>query len=269
MARPPYTSPTAWGLWEQCPRRWAKRYVEGQRDRGSVHTVHGKFVHQTLDHFMAQPAADRTGPVKSVLFELTEQDFTAEMAELEADPTQVRQWATQCMAGVSACEPSVPMKADVLATEQDVTLDVGGVPVKLVVDRIDRRVVKRSGTAAEVAVAIDYKAGAKVKVTETYRRQMVLSSIAAEQITALPAPKAELWFVRVGETREVLTGAQARLTLTEDLQRAWRAQAAAVVDDDFPPRTSPLCAWCPFTDQCPEGARAARDYTERKDRWGR
>lgn len=269
MARPPYTSPTAWGLWEQCPRRWAKRYVEGQKDPGSVHTVHGKLVHQTLDWFMSQEPEHRTGRVKRSFFELALEDFQPEIAKVDADPVQVEQWASQCMAGVSACEPSAPFKADVLATEQEVLLEVDGVPVKLVVDRIDRRTVKAKGAAREVAVAIDYKAGAKPKVDEAKARQMILSAIAAEQLTGLPSPKAELWFVRVGEVREVRTGAQARETLREDLKRAWRAQAAAVIDDDFEPRTSALCAWCPYTDQCPEGARAARDYHERKARFGR
>jgi putative RecB family exonuclease len=47
---------------------------------------------------------------------------------------------------------------------------------------------------------------------------------------------------------------EARLAGAVDaLEATWSALRADVASDGFAPRPGPLCAWCPFASQCPEG----------------
>lgn len=262
MARPPYLSPSAWGRWEQCQQSWAFRYVEGLPDPGSIHTVHGLIVHETLDMLMSLEPDDRTTSVRDVLLEMALEHHADQIEQLKLDAGLIARWARESLETFPSTEPATPWGADVLATERRHEMVVEGVPVLLIVDRIDRKVDK---LGHETALSIDYKSSRKAKMTSAIQRQMVLSAIAAEQITGLPAtPEAEVRFVRVGQTRHVKTGAAARATVAEDLQRAWRQIAGAVVEDDFRVSPSPLCHFCSYQEHCPEGAREARRYRERK-----
>jgi len=260
MSRPPWLSPSAWSTWEQCPRRWKFRYVDGLRDEGSIHTVSGRVAHAALDLLMSHPPEDRSTSLRRACLEVALESHAEEIERVGADPDTVRTWATDAVETFPVTEPGTPSSANVLHTEREHRMEVNGVPVLLIVDRIDLVPHKLQPTA----LAIDYKAGARVKVDEGYKRQMVLSAMAAEEITSLPAPRAELRFVRMGEVREVKTGPTARATVAEDLRRAWLKITEACLEDEFPARPGPLCNWCPYEQDCPDGRRAARQYRERK-----
>lgn len=263
MSRPPFLSPSQWGTWEHCPRKWRHRYIDGLPDPGSIHTVAGKAAHLMLELFMAHEPGDRTPDLREVCLEVALEEHAEEMERLAVDPATVRRWVTESSVGFPVTEPAPPSRARVLHTEQRHTMEVNGVPVLLVLDRVDR-VEDRKGVRA---LPIDYKSGAKIRVETKERRQMILSAIAAEEITGLPAtPRAQLRFVRMGEVREVLTGAHARATVAEDILRTWRQITAACLEDDFEARPGALCNWCPYAtnDICPQGAREARRYRERK-----
>lgn len=102
-----------------------------------------------------------------------------------------------------------------------------------------------------------HNCGKNVKV-HPYQRQMVLSAMAAEEITGLECTRAELRFVRMGETKVIKVGWKAREGVEEDLQRAWRVITAACLEDEFPTITSPLCCWCAYVGICPQGLAVAQ-----------
>ena len=54
--------------------------------------------------------------------------------------------------------------------------------------------------------------------------------------------------IEIEITGERLNGVLARL------QERWEALNACVTTEQFEPKTGPLCAWCPYTSRCPEGA---------------
>lgn len=260
MSRPPFLSPSAWSTWEQCQQRWRFRYILKQPDPGSVHTVSGNIVHLALDLLMSHEPEDRTATLRRLCFETAFEQMEPEIVKVGAPIDVVRRWVQDSADTFATTEPGTPSSARVLHTERRHRMEVADVPVLLIIDRIDLVPHKMKPTA----LPIDYKSGAKAKTSIGYTRQMVLSSMAAEQITGLPAPVAELRYVRVGEVRTVRTGKAAQETVAEDLRRAWRQITSACLEDDFTVNPSPLCAWCPYESQCPQGQRAARQYRERK-----
>lgn len=258
--RPPWLSPSAWGTWEKCPQRWRRRYVDGAPDPGSIHTVAGRISHFALDLLMSHPPEDRTNTMRRLCFDTAFEAMAHEIDEVGADRDEVRRWVNEASDTFHVTEPGVPSSARVLHTEREHRMTVNDVPVLLIVDRIDLVPTRLEPEA----LPIDYKAGAKVRTDITYTRQMVLSAMAAEEITGLAAPRAELRYVRVGEVRSVRTGKAAQATVAEDLRRAWLQITSACLEDDFPTNPGPLCNWCPYEQDCPDGRRAARQYRERK-----
>lgn len=249
--RPPYLSPSGWSTWEQCRRQWAFRYVEGHSPPdGSVSTVTGLVVHTVLDLWESHAPSDQTEVLWETLMGWSMEAHSQDLVDAGADPVQVASWSASSLAAYR----EDPFKGgEVLHAELRHKLVVAGVPVFLIIDRVDR-------LADGTGMVIDYKTGAKAKVNEGYRRQMVLSALAAEDATGMGVTRAQLWFLRAGVVRAVPVDDKARAEVEVDLARTWRRITEACLEEDFPPAPSPLCAWCAFEHLCPEGGRVARSW---------
>ena len=56
-------------------------------------------------------------------------------------------------------------------------------------------------------------------------------------------------------------------TVTEKLSDTWANINTACADDEFEPRTGPLCGWCPYVSMCPQGtAEVAKRANRKADR---
>ena len=254
-------SPSGAGTFEQCPRRWRLRYVERLPDPPGEAALAGSFAHRVLELLMQRDPHERTVEVAKAI-------ARAEWPGVEADPDfralgfdeaggkHFRWKAWQAIEGLWALED--PKAVDVRATEHDVEADLGGVPFRGIVDRLDDE--------GDGLVVTDYKSGKAPSAR--FRRgrldQVLLYAAAVEQATGEMPVHARLLYlgqrpVGIKVTREEID------SVVDKLAGTWAAINTACDTDEFEPRTGPLCGWCPYVDRCPEGTKEVAKRQAKKD----
>ena len=254
-------SPSGAGTFEQCPRRWRLRYVERLPDPPGEAALAGSFAHRVLELLMQRDPHERTVEIAKAI-------ARAEWPGVEADPDfralgfdetgskHFRWKAWQAIEGLWALED--PKAVDVRATEHDVEADLGGVPFRGIVDRLDEE--------GDGLVVTDYKSGKAPSAR--FRRgrldQVLLYAAAVEQATGEMPVHARLLYlgqrpVGIKVTREEI------YSVVDKLAGTWAAINTACDTDEFEPRTGPLCGWCPYVDRCPEGTKEVAKRQAKKD----
>ena len=258
---PPRLSPSGAGTFEQCPRRWRMRYVERLPDPPGEAALAGSFAHRVLELFMQRAPEERTVEVAKVIARDEWPDVEADDDYLalgydEAQGKQFRWKAWKAIEGLWALED--PKAVEVRATEQDIEADLGGVPFRGIVDRLDEE--------GDGLIVTDYKSGKAP--SPRYRRgrldQVLLYAAAVKEATGEMPVHARLLYlgqrpVGIKVTQDELDGVVAKLSDT------WTAINTACDTDEFEPRTGPLCGWCPYVDRCPEGTKEVAKRQAKKD----
>lgn len=258
---PPRLSPSGAGTFEQCPRRWRMRYVERLPDPPGEAALAGSFAHRVLELFMQRAPEERTVEVAKVIArdEWPEVEADDDYKALGYDETTGKQFrwkAWKAIEGLWALED--PKAVEVRATEQDIEADLGGVPFRGIVDRLDEE--------GDGLIVTDYKSGKAP--SPRYRRgrldQVLLYAAAVKEATGEMPVHARLLYlgqrpVGIKVTQDELDG------VVEKLAGTWSAINTACATDEFEPRTGPLCGWCPYVDRCPEGTKEAAKRQAKRD----
>ena len=260
-APPRRLSPSGAGTFEQCPRRWRMRYVERLPDPPGEAALAGSFAHRVLELLMQRDPHERTVEVAKAIARTewpgveADPDFRA-LGFDEAGGKHFRWKAWQAIEGLWALED--PKAVEVRATEHDVEADLGGVPFRGIVDRLDEE--------GDGLVVTDYKSGKAPSAR--FRRgrldQVLLYAAAVEQATGEMPVHARLLYlgqrpVGIKVTREEID------SVVDKLAGTWAAINTACDTDEFEPRTGPLCGWCPYVDRCPEGTKEVAKRQAKKD----
>jgi putative RecB family exonuclease len=257
---PPRLSPSGAGTFEQCPRRWRFRYVERLPDPPGEAALAGSFAHRVLEVLMQKPAAERTPAAAKLIardeWPDVESDDDYQALGYDDERSRHFRWkAWQAIEGLWTLED--PTTVDVRATEQDVEAVLGGVPFRGIVDRLEDE--------GDGLVVTDYKSGKAP--SPRYRRgrldQVLLYAAAVKEATGEMPVRARLLYlgqrpVGIDVTQPELDG------VIEKLSGTWTAINTACDIDEFEPRTGPLCGWCPYADQCPEGTAEVAKRLARK-----
>ena len=254
-------SPSGAGTFEQCPRRWRMRYVERLPDPPGEAALAGSFAHRVLELLMQRDPHERTVEVAKAIARTewpgveADPDFRA-LGFDEAGGKHFRWKAWQAIEGLWALED--PKDVEVRATEHDVEADLGGVPFRGIVDRLDEE--------GDGLVVTDYKSGkAPSPRFRRGRLDQVLLYAAAFQAASGEMPvRARLLYlgqrpVGIKVTREEID------SVVDKLAGTWAAINTACDTDEFEPRTGPLCGWCPYVDRCPEGTKEVAKRQAKKD----
>ncbi len=237
-------------MFEQCPRRWRFRYVERLPDPPGVPALVGSFAHLVLEALLQEDPADRTPARARTLARARWPEFEADYdyAALglgEAESREFRWKAWKAVEGLWALED--PAGVEVVATEEKVEATLGGVPFRGVVDRIDE--------GPDGMVVTDYKSGRPPSLRFAPKRlaQVLLYAAAvAEYMDRMPV-KARLLYLGQRVVDTPVTEETLESTV-ESLASTWVDIGTACAADAFAPRTGPLCNWCPYAANCPEGS---------------
>ena len=257
---PPRLSPSGASTFEQCPRRWRFRYVDRLPDPAGEAALAGSFAHRVLELLLQADPADRTKDTAKAIarreWPETEAEDDYQALELDDEGGRRFRWkAWQAIEGLWALED--PAEVEVRATEIDVEADLGGVPFRGIVDRLE---VEGDGL-----VVTDYKSGRAPSPRYASSRldQVLLYAAAVTESTGEMPVRARLLYLGQRPVGTDVTP-KAVDTVVEKLAGTWSSLNSACRADDFEPRTGPLCGWCAYAEHCAEGTAEIAIRAKRK-----
>ncbi len=252
---PKHLSPSSASSYRECARRWKFRYVDRLPDPPGEAAVTGTFAHMVLEKLMQEPevnrTVDRAKELARELWPAMENSRDYRTLALDDDASRNFRWnGWKAIEGLWDLED--PGAINVAATEQDVRIEINGVPFRGVIDRVDN--------TAEGLVVTDYKSGKapSERFSTQYATQMLLYAAALTELEGRKPVKAQLLYlgqkaVEVEITDESLAEA------VDELRTTWLAIMESCISQEFDASTGPLCGWCPFVAQCPEGTAEVLD----------
>lgn len=251
---PTYLSPSSAGTYRSCARRWKFRYIDRLPDPAGEAALAGTLAHRVLEVLLQEDPGDRTiDRAKAIAREVwpeTGDDPDFQALELNTDEQRRFRWlAWTAIEGLWQLED--PTQIVVEATEKKIDTMLGDVPFRGIVDRLDRLVATADTGPLVVS---DYKSGrAPSERFERGRLEQVLLYAAAVEASTGERPEfARLLYLgqRVIET-PVTEALLARSVA--DLSDTWERMIADVDAEVYEPTPGPLCGWCPYASECPEG----------------
>jgi putative RecB family exonuclease len=286
-------SPSAAGLWAQCPRRWWYRYVDKLPEPPPGEpAVLGTFVHEILELLLAQPAGERTPQQARVLarevwerFVTTEDWLALGLDDRAALRFRQRAWST--LEAYYSCED--PAEVEPVAQELSVEVELDGVPFRGFIDLVAADPRTRVGDGPPAIVVTDYKTGrppeknkpwsAEQEVERLWQPQWYAAAL-AELGEHEPVRARLLYFTALDARRgpgfDALT-AELAVEVTEEstavaraeLRRRWDAINDAVERGQAEATPGPLCGWCPFVAVCEAGrSECSRRWEQRNEHTG-
>ena len=267
-------TPSRLNAWLDCPRRYRFSYLDRPAPAKGppwAHNSVGASVHNALAAWWREPYERRTPAVAGTLL------GAGWITEGFRDAEQSAQWRARARAMVTEYVAGLDPSDEPLGVERGVATRTASIAVSGRVDRIDRR--------GDELVIVDYKTGRRPPTEDDARSSLALAvyAVAAARTIRLPCRRVELHHL---PTRTVAAWEHTRESLARHLERAesiaaeaaeaderyrdWAGRHAAPrgrggepprvpaeIDEAFPPRPGPLCAWCDYRRHCPEGQAAS------------
>lgn len=247
-------SPSSASTFRQCPRRWKFRYIDKLPDPPGEPALRGTFVHSVLELLLQNEPAERTPETAKRIARETWDEFKSDedliqLGLSEAEGRQFRWDAWQNIEQYFALEN--PSQVNVVGTERDMKTSVGGTPFRGIIDRVDQ--------TPQGLTVTDYKTGRvpSARYLDNALSQVWLYAAALQTTESQDISEVRLLYLSPGSKKR------------NDVRRAfdsdkmldsvavhtdtWNGIHQAVECDSFGPQTGPLCSWCPYRAQCPEG----------------
>lgn len=252
--QPVHLSPSGAGLFKQCPTRWKFRYVDRLSDPPGIPALVGTFAHRVLELLLQEPPDDRTTDrAKEIARDVWPETVDhADFVALELDEAAQRDFRWKGWLAIKGLwDIEDPAEVDVDSTELDVQVEIGGVPFRGIVDRID--------LGDEGRIISDYKSGAapRPRYEADKLSQVMLYAAAVEAETGDRPIEARLLYlgqrvVGVKVTQESIAKA------VTDLRTIWDGVLASCEANHFDTTVGPLCGWCPYIERCQTGTDEVR-----------
>lgn len=261
-------TPTKLTTWLDCPRRFRMAYLDRPTPpKGPpwAHNSLGAAVHTALKRWYDLPPPSRTPTAAGDLLE------DCWLTEGFRDDAQSDRWRAQVRTMVEDYVAGLDAHDEPVGVERTVALRTRTLALSGRVDRIDERAADSPQGDSELVV-VDYKTGHHAPGTDECRGSLALAvyALGAERTLHRPCTRVELHHLPTGTVsswRHTETSLTRHLARAESIgaeaaaaQDRWRdglAERPAAWDETFPPRPGPLCSWCDFVGQCPQGRAVA------------
>ncbi len=242
-------SPSRAGDFKACPQLYRFRSIDRLDEQTTVHQARGTAAHLALQRLFDSPPGERTPEHLYGLFRQSWTELRAlpQYEGLFASTDEERSWGLGCMkllANYFSAEQ--PESIEPLDREMDMLEDLGGIIIRGILDRIDRR--PDGGL-----VITDYKTGAAP--SERYALPaffaLKIYALLIRRRTGETPVEVRLLYLR-GPTVYRLAIDDGQLDgVDRQLRALWEAIDRAIETDHFPPRPGPRCSWCSFKSACP------------------
>lgn len=247
---PKHLSHSGAQMFSQCPLRWKFYYIDRLPDPPGEGAVLGTFAHLVLEHLMQLPPKERTQEKARLIAREkwpkieADEEYVA-LGHTSDESRKFRWGAWRAIEGLWAVED--PEAVEVRSTEQEITVELEGVPFRGVVDRIE--------VESEKVKITDYKSGKAPpeRFKEARLDQVILYAAAVEASFGEMPTRAQLIYLGqrvdgVEVTREQIE------RVTQKLGETAEAIKGACKDESFEAKPGPLCGWCAFIEKCEEGS---------------
>ena len=249
---PTYLSPSSAGTYRSCSRRWKFRYVDRLPDPAGEAALAGTLAHRVLELLLQEEPVDRTveraRAIARDVWPETADDPDFQSLGLDDDAQRRFRWlAWTAIEGLWHLED--PAAVTVEATEAKIDTMLGDVPFRGVVDRLERA---EAGSGS--LVVSDYKSGRapSEQYAGTRLEQVLLYAAAVEASTGERPEHARLLYLGQRIIETPVTDELIDRAVT-DLSDTWERMIADVDSEVYEPSPGPLCGWCPYAAECPEG----------------
>jgi putative RecB family exonuclease len=224
--------------YETCPAKWRFQYRERLPTVPSPALTFGDSVHRALRRFHDRPVP--VAPGLPELMDMLDQEWASEGYRDPNEEALYRDHARQVLRQYhldNAAHYRIPA-----ALEHRFRIEVEGVPVSGVIDRMDRL----PGGGYEI---IDYKTNRRLPPRVRLERDLQLSvyALAAREVWGIEPERLTLYYLLPGQR---MTSARTPEHL-DDLRRRVATVAERIEAGMFEPRENPLCGWCDFQARCP------------------
>jgi putative RecB family exonuclease len=243
-----YLSPSSASTFRQCPQRWKYRYVDRLADPKGIPAIVGTFVHRVLEDLMVLEQGERTIEVAQKiagrLWPEVSSDGDFRALELDdRDERGVRWKSWGLIEDYFAMED--PTSVEVAEREQRLEVTLEGVPFVGVVDRTEH--------TAEGLLITDYKTGrAPAARYEAGRLDQVWLYAAALGAAGQDVSRVRLMYLGSRNIEKPID-AEAVAGAVGQHRTTWDDIGVAIDAEMFPVKPGPLCNWCPYSAQCPQG----------------
>jgi putative RecB family exonuclease len=243
-------SPSKVTSFRDCALAFRFNTIDHLPEEPTVWTVKGTLVHRALERlFWHHDQGERS--VKAARAELALSWAALQVDEEFLALALTADQADQFLAEAEALVQNYfsledPNEVTPVGIEITLEAQVGGVRLRGIIDRLDR-------TADGELVVVDYKTGRAPSVAYEQSKLIgvhIYALLCQEVLGRRPAA------VRLLHLKEptVITAEPSEQALRGHRQKTlavWSAIERACHDEDFRPRTSPLCNFCRFRDFCP------------------
>ncbi len=245
--RPIRLSYSAISTYELCPLQYKFRYVDREPGARTPALAFGESLHEALRRFYHQPVP--VAPTLGQLLGFLEDAWESAPYADAREEGQYLDHGRQVLAQFHRTHAgSFRLPA---ALEQRFAIDVEGVALTGIIDRMDRH----PDGSYEI---IDYKTNRRLPPRRIVERDLQLSIyyLAAQEVWGITPSRLTLYYLLPGQAVTVSRTAED----AEDTRARIAGVAAAIKAKTFPPRENRLCNWCDYQARCPLfGHAAARE----------
>jgi putative RecB family exonuclease len=236
--RPIRLSYSSISTYELCPLQYRFKYVDGRPGRRTPALTFGESLHEALRSFHAQPVP--VAPPLERLLGFLDEAWDGSAYSSEEEERAYHNHAREVLTAYHRDNaPSFRVPA---VLEQRFRIDVDGVAVSGIIDRMDRH----PDGSYEI---IDYKTSRRLPPRKIVEADLQLSIyyLAAWEVWGIIPQRLTLYFLLPGQPMTV-TRTQADLDVTRERVAA---VAAGIRAGKFSARENRLCDWCDYQARCP------------------
>lgn len=269
-------SPSTAKAMQDCGARWVAEKILPQNEDPFGPAPIGTGAHDVLERLYDLPPQERT-LVKAAeireqnclkIWPETGDETDAEYAQLRLNRSNWNRDVEDAYLGLWTIED--PMKVQVYSVEQEINVDIGGVPATGKIDRIDE--IEIEGVT-ELLVG-DYKSSRKlprVYFGDEHGEQIRTYILLIQAKLKRRAVGGQLLYTRIGKLRsdesevEPIDVSDKALDKTlKTFQLSWKRHNRYHDQGLFPTKASNLCGYCPLVNSCPAAIAKGKTVADPK-----
>jgi putative RecB family exonuclease len=224
--------------YELCPLQYKFRYVDAKPGRRTPALGFGETLHEALRRFHAQPVP--VAPKLERLLGFLDEAWDSTAYRNEQEERAYRNHAQEVL--ISYHRDNAPNFRVPVALEQRFQIDVDGVKVSGVIDRMDRH----PDGSYEI---VDYKTSRRLPPRKYVESDLQLSIyyLAAWEVWGILPERLTLYFLLPAQPMTVTRGRDDLLATRARIAEV----AAGIRAGSFAPKENRLCDWCDYQANCP------------------